>query len=52
MSSLPESTGIHVGEHDGNAPQTFTDIFDAYRRPIYDYLLRLTQDAVVAEDLT
>ncbi len=52
MSPVSESTGIHVGEHEGNVPRIFADIFDAYRRPIYDYLLRLTQDAVVAEDLT
>ncbi len=52
MSPLPEPMEIHIGGHEGNSPRTFTNIFDAYRRPIYSYLLRLTQDPVVAEDLT
>ncbi len=49
---MSEPTEIHIGRHECNAPRTFTDIFDAYRLPIHYYLLRLTQDPVVAEDLT
>ncbi len=42
MSPLPEPAHS----------QAFTNIFEAYQRPIYHYLLRMTQDQAVAEDLT
>ena len=52
MSPLPKTADSQSEEHANNPPQTFTDIFDAYKRPIYNYLLRMTQDLTVAEDLT
>jgi RNA polymerase sigma-70 factor (ECF subfamily) len=30
----------------------FTDVFQEYQRPIYNYLLRMTQNQAEAEDLT
>ena len=42
MPSLPDLT----------PSQTFIDIFEAYQRLVYNYLLRMTQNQTVAEDLT
>jgi RNA polymerase sigma-70 factor, ECF subfamily len=52
MSVLPETTDIQVGQHESNSPQTFTAIFNDFHRPIYNYLLHMTKDQSVAEDLT
>ncbi len=52
MSTLPETVDSQSGQHVRNSPQNFTDIFEAYQRPIYNYLLHMTQDPSVAEDLT
>src|SRR5574342_377218 len=52
MSTLPETANIQAGQYERNSPQTFTAIFDDFQRPIYNYLLRMTQDQMVAEDLT
>jgi RNA polymerase sigma-70 factor (ECF subfamily) len=52
MSSLPETKDIQSGQHEDNQLQMFTAIFDDYQRPVYNYLLRMTQDQTVAEDLT
>ncbi|MCP4669891.1 MAG: sigma-70 family RNA polymerase sigma factor, partial [Desulfobacula sp.] len=35
-----------------NHPLTFASIFDKYQQPIYNYLLRMTQNRTEAEDLT
>jgi RNA polymerase sigma factor (sigma-70 family) len=52
MSALPETMDIPPRRHERNHPQTFTDIFNDYQRPIYNYLLRMTEDQAIAEDLT
>jgi RNA polymerase sigma-70 factor (ECF subfamily) len=52
MSALPETADIQAGQHERNPPQTFPDSFDDFQRPVYHYLLRMTQDQAVAEDLT
>ncbi len=36
---------------EGHLPN-FADVFDEYQRPIYNYLLRMTQNQAEAEDLT
>jgi RNA polymerase sigma-70 factor (ECF subfamily) len=38
--------------HKGNRPLDFSDVFREYQHPIYNYLLRMTQNKAVAEDLT
>jgi RNA polymerase sigma-70 factor (ECF subfamily) len=40
------------GQRRGNHSLAFADVFDEYQRPIYNYLLRLTQNQAEAEDLT
>ncbi len=35
-----------------NRPLNFASVFDEYRHPIYNYLLRMTQNPAEAEDLT
>jgi RNA polymerase sigma-70 factor (ECF subfamily) len=51
---LPSSETVtnQPERHESDASRNFTDIFDDYQRPIYNYLLRMTQDQTVAEDLT
>lgn len=51
MSPRPETADIQPGQHERKLPHTFADIFDEYQRPIYNYLLHMTQDQAVAEDL-
>lgn len=38
--------------HKGNRSLDFSDVFREYQHPIYNYLLRMTQNKAVAEDLT
>ena len=38
--------------HKGNRSLDFSDVFREYQHPIYNYLLRMTQNKTVAEDLT
>ncbi len=52
MAPLPETADRQPGRPENNPPRTFTDIFEVYKGPIYHYLLRMTQDQAVAEDLT
>jgi RNA polymerase sigma-70 factor (ECF subfamily) len=40
-----------VGSQADNTPE-FADVFDEFQRPIYNYLLRMTQNQAEAEDLT
>lgn len=40
-----------VGSQAVNAPE-FADVFDEFQRPIYNYLLRMTQSPPEADDLT
>jgi RNA polymerase sigma-70 factor (ECF subfamily) len=38
--------------HKGNRSLDFSDVFREYQHPIYNYLLRMTQNKAVAEELT
>lgn len=38
--------------HKGNRSLDFSDVFREYQHPIYNFLLRMTQNKAVAEDLT
>ncbi|RPJ38294.1 MAG: sigma-70 family RNA polymerase sigma factor, partial [Planctomycetaceae bacterium] len=52
MSPLPEAADTQPGLQEDNHLETFPAIFDEYQRPVYNYLLHMTQDASLAEDLT
>jgi RNA polymerase sigma-70 factor (ECF subfamily) len=49
--SLSATDQRGVRSQAGNAPE-FADVFDDFQRPIYNYLLRMTQSQPEAEDLT
>jgi len=38
--------------HKGNRSLDFSDVFREYQHPIYNYLLRMTQNKIFAEELT
>lgn len=52
MSPIPKTADVQPGWYENGPSQDFTDIFDNYQRPIFNYLLRMTQDQAAAEDLT
>jgi RNA polymerase sigma-70 factor (ECF subfamily) len=52
MLPSSETVDSQPERHESDASRSFADIFDDYQRPIYNYLLRMTQDQAVAEDLT
>lgn len=45
-------TGLQKAQSQGGHPLNFADVFAEYQRPIYNYLLRMTQNQAKAEDLT
>ncbi len=52
MSQSLSTTDLREsGSQAGRAPD-FADVFDEFQRPIYNYLLRMTQNHAEAEDLT
>lgn len=52
MSQSPGVVALHEGQRHANQPMSFADVFAEYQRPIYNYLLRMTQNQAEAEDLT
>jgi RNA polymerase sigma-70 factor (ECF subfamily) len=52
MLPSSDTANSQPGQHKNGPSQTFADIFDDYQRRVYNYLLRMTQDRFVAEDLT
>ena len=52
---MPQSLSVtdlrEVGSQAGHVPE-FADVFSEFQRPIYNYLLRMTQSQPEAEDLT
>lgn len=52
MSESPSVVSLQEGQRQGNNSLDFADVFSEYQRPIYNYLLRMTQNQTEAEDLT
>ena len=52
MSQPPSGVSLQDGQRQGTHALDFTDVFGEYQRPIYNYLLRMTQNQAEAEDLT
>jgi RNA polymerase sigma-70 factor (ECF subfamily) len=52
MSQSLKGITLPEGQSQQNHPLNFPDVFHEYERPIYNYLLRMTQNQAEAEDLT
>ena len=52
MSQPLNTAGLREAQSQENHFPSFADVFDEYQRPIYNYLLRMTQNQAEAEDLT
>ncbi len=52
LSESPVVTDLQEGQCQAAQSLSFTDVFGEYQRPIYNYLLRMTQNQALAEDLT
>jgi RNA polymerase sigma-70 factor (ECF subfamily) len=52
MSKSLNITSLQNQKEKENHPLTFASVFDKYQQPIYNDLLRLTQNRTEAEDLT
>jgi len=52
MSQSTSVIDLQEGKRQGTRALDFTDVFGEYQRPIYNYLLRMTQNQAEAEDLT
>ncbi|MCP4540252.1 MAG: sigma-70 family RNA polymerase sigma factor [Chloroflexi bacterium] len=52
MSQFQSGTSQQKSQNEESHPMDFADIFAEYQRPIYNYLLRMTQNQAKAEDLT
>jgi RNA polymerase sigma-70 factor (ECF subfamily) len=52
MSQSSNATTPRQNQSQGNQSLDFEEIFREYRGPIYNYLLRMTQNQAEAEDLT
>ena len=52
MSQSLSVTDLREAGSERDPPPDFPDVFDEYQRPIYNYLLRMTQSQAEAEDLT
>ena len=52
MSQSPTVVALQERQRQADQPTSFGDVFAEYQRPIYNYLLRMTQNHAEAEDLT
>jgi RNA polymerase sigma-70 factor (ECF subfamily) len=52
MSQSQRVSDQRETQHQVGSPLSFADVFHEYQRPIYNYLLRMTQNRAEAEDLT
>lgn len=52
MVNVDKDIKLQNALHKGNRSLDFSDVFREYQHPIYNYLLRMTQNKAVAEDLT
>jgi RNA polymerase sigma-70 factor (ECF subfamily) len=52
MSQSLNDIALQKEQGQKDQPPDFSDVFQEYERPIYNYLLRMTQNQVEAEDLT
>jgi RNA polymerase sigma-70 factor (ECF subfamily) len=52
MSQSLDEITLQKEQSQNDQPLDFSDLFQEYERPIYNYLLRMTQNQAEAEDLT
>ena len=52
MTQLLNVESLQEGQRQEDNSLDFADVFAEYQRPIYNYLLRMTQNQAEAEDLT